>query len=500
MNRQFRKIVKTLLMISLVAAMLLSFGACGKKKTEDTKPKKTTATIKSTKPTTTKPTTTKPTTTKPTVPATTAPTQATTTESTVATESSCEHPKATMKIDKEATCEEEGSQHQECPDCGFKGSAEVIKKTGHTNSDPIVEKEATCIAEGKYYVECTVCKKRLANVTLPKKTEHTPGEWILDKQATSAEDGEAHQECDVCKQVLETAKIPATGSLGLAYEKNADGTYTVSGIGSCLDREVYIPNTYEGAAITAIGDQAFAGCTHVERVIFPATVTQIGNRAFYNSGLKEITIPASVKTLGNQIFFQAENLHTVYYNSDSVEQTTSIFGATSVKKVVFGGTKVPDYACQGAAELEEVVIGDTVDEIGYYSFENCTSLSLVNIPGSVNVIAPGAFKNCTSLSNIAIPDSISTIDEQTFDGCTALTAVTIPDSVIRLNKRAFAGCSALSTVTIPASVTNIGDDVFCDCTGLLSIEFQGSQTQWDKIPKGASWDLNTGDYTVTPKS
>ena len=234
----------------------------------------------------------------------------------------------------------------------------------------------------------------------------------------------------------------------------------------------------------------------MERIVLPDTVTAIGDRAFYNSGLKEFTIPARVKTLGTQIFFQADKLDTVYYNSDYANQTTSIFGATAVKKVVFGGTKVPDNVCQGAAELTEAVFSDTVTEIGYYAFEDCTSLYRADIPSTVGAIGPGAFKNCTSLASIVIPDSVSAVDAQTFEGCTALSSVTIPDSVIRINSRAFAGCSNLSVATIPVSITNIGEEAFCDCIALQSIEFPGLQTQWDKIPKGANWDWNTGSYTV----
>ena len=485
MNKQVKKIFQALLMIGLVAAMLLTLGACGKKKkTEETKATKaTTATTKTTKPTTV-----------PTTAPTTAPTAATE-ETGETTGPVCTHAKMTMKVDKQPTCQAEGSQHRECPDCGHKEPAEVLQKIGHINSEWIVEKEATCIAEGKQYVQCTMCRKRLANVGIPK-TDHTPSEWILDQQPTSAQPGKQHQECDVCKVVLDTAEIPSTGSEGLKYANNPDGTYTVIGIGSCKDTVVYIPGTYNGGQVTAIGDQAFANCDNVVRIVLPDTITSIGNRAFYSSGLKEFTIPASVKTLGTQIFFQADDLDTVFYNSDYANQTTSIFGATSVKKVVFGGTKVPDNVCQGAAELTEVVINNTVTEIGYYSFEDCTSLYQADIPSSVGLIGPGAFKNCTSLTTMEIPDSVSVIDTQTFEGCTALYAVEIPDSVIRINGRAFAGCNNLSIVGIPVSITNIGDEAFRDCTLLQHIEFQGTQIQWDRIPKGANWDWNAGDYTV----
>ena len=464
MNTQRRKILQALLMVSLVAVLLLSFAACGKKK----KPAATEATTEPTMMTqlteATEPT------------EITAPTLEPTEQTTEVTEPACEHPNGKMVVDKEPTCRIQGSQHMECEECGYVGPAEVIEKIGHISSDWIVEKEATCLEEGNRYVECTMCKMRQANAPIPK-TGHTPGEWILDKEATNTEPGKTHQECDVCKEVLDTAEIPTTGTTGLAFKLNADGaTYTVTGIGTCKDTEIYIPGAYEGGSVTAIGEKAFAGCEKVEKIVLPNTITEIGDRAFYDSGLKEFTIPAGVKKLGAQIFFQADKLDTVYYNSDQINQTASVFGATAVRKVVFGGKKVPAFACQGASSLSEVVIGKTVTEIGNNAFEDCTNLSIVTIP-----------------------DSVSTIGEEAFAGCSGLNALTIPESVIRINKRAFAGCSTLYTVTIPVSMTNIGEEAFCECKNLQSIDFQGTQAQWDKITKGENWDYKINSYTLYTK-
>lgn len=461
MKIQNRKILRALLMLGLVAVMLLSFAACGKKK----KPAATDATSEPTVMTQSTEATE----------ATTAPTVAPTEETTESTEPTCEHPNAKMVVDKEPTCRIQGSQHLECEECGFVGPAEVIEKIDHISSDWIIEKEATCLEAGNQYIECTMCKMRQANAPIPK-TGHTPGEWILDKQATNTEPGKTHQECDICKEVLDTAEIPTTGTAGLAFSQNADGTYTVTGIGTCTDTVIYIPGAYEGGAVTAIGEKAFAGCTKVEKIILPNSVTEIGDRAFYDSGIKEFTVPASVNKIGTQIFFQADKLDTVYYNSDYANETAPIFGATWIRKVVFGGKKVPAYVCQGASGLSEVVIGKTVNEIG-----------------------SNAFEDCTNLSNVTIPDSVSAIGEASFAGCSALTTVTIPDSVTRINKRAFAGCTSLYNISIPSSMTNIGEEAFSGCKNLQNIDYQGKQAQWDKITKGANWDYMVSNYTVNTK-
>lgn len=484
---RMKSLLRTVLTLGLLAALLLSLTACGGDKDSDKKKKETEPTIQETQPTQTNPTV-KPT--KPTQPA--QPSQPVSGE--------CLHLDPQWVVEREATCKAEGSRYQECPDCKTKWPAESIAKIGHIASDWITEREATCAQEGVMYSECTMCKQRLASAPL-QKLDHAPGQWVIDLEPTATNPGQTHLECSGCQMSLDVMEIPATGSLGLKIEKNpGENTYTVVSIGTCKDNQIFIPRFYEEGVITAIGARAFANCTNVEKIVLPDSVVSIGDRAFYNSGLKEFVIPASVKTMGTQIFFQAKNLDTVYYDSDFASQTTAIFGATSVKKVVFRGAKVPAYVCQDAAELKEIVISNSVREIGTRAFENCYSLLKADIPSSVAVIGDGAFKNCTGLTAVTIPDSISAIGAEVFEGCASLTAVTVPDSVIRIGNRAFAGCKKLAKITLPASITNIGQEAFADCAALQTVAFQGQQAQWDRIPKGTNWDKNTGNYSVVAKS
>jgi len=484
---QRKNLLRAVLTVGLLAALLLSLTACGDDGKKKKDPKETEPSTAATEPTQ-----------APTQP-TQAPTKPTQPVQTVNPEE-CLHLNPQWVVEREATCQVEGSRYQECPDCKTKWPSETVAKIGHISGDLTVEREATCAQEGVMYAECTMCKLRLASVPIPK-LDHTPGQWVIDKEPTATEAGRTHLECSGCETSLDTMEIPATGSLGLEVVKNpGENTYTVTGIGTCKDTQIFIPRYYDDGIITAIGDRAFANCTNVEKIILPESITSIGNRAFYNSGLKEFVIPSGVKTLGSQIFFQADNLTTVYYDTDYASQTTAVFGATAVKKVVFRGTKVPDYVCQGASELKEIVIEKSVRQIGAHAFEDCTSLLQAEIPGSVASIGDNAFKNCTAMTGVVIPDSISAIGAEVFAGCASLTTVNIPDSVIRIGARAFAGCTKLSVVTVPVSVTNIGQEAFADCAALQSIEFQGQQAQWDRIPKGTNWDKNTGNYTVTAKN
>ena len=74
----------------------------------------------------------------------------------------------------------------------------------------------------------------------------------------------------------------------LAYKLNDDGSgYTVTGIGTCTDKDVIIPETYRGKPVVAIGEGAFAGVT-LETISFAKNIKSIGSNAFY--GCKNLEI------------------------------------------------------------------------------------------------------------------------------------------------------------------------------------------------------------------
>ena len=55
---------------------------------------------------------------------------------------------------------------------------------------------------------------------------------------------------------------------------------------------------------------------------------------------------------------------------------------------------------------EEVVLPDTVREIGAYAFWHCHSLKKVNVPAGVKLIRAGTFGECVNLKKVSLPDSL----------------------------------------------------------------------------------------------
>ena len=100
------------------------------------------------------------------------------------------------------------------------------------------------------------------------------------------------------------------------------------------------------------------------------------------------------------------------------------------------------------------------------------NLKKITIPQSVTEIGFGAFAECTGLTSVTIPDSVTSIETNAFMYCTELTNITIPNSVTEIGEYAFAQCYALTSVDIPSSVTSIGKHAFSECDKLKEVHFE----------------------------
>lgn len=83
-------------------------------------------------------------------------------------------------------------------------------------------------------------------------------------------------------------------------------------------------------------------------------------------------------------------------------------------------TKIRDYAFRNS-NLESIVLGEFIEEIGEGAFLNCTSLKYIKLPTSLSIIDKYAFMSCTLLKGIVIPEAVYIINEKAFYGCTSLT-------------------------------------------------------------------------------
>ena len=324
-------------------------------------------------------------------------------------------------------------------------------------------------------------------------------------------------------------------SEGLEYTLSEIGNYSyaVTDIGSCTDKNVVIPSTYNSRLVNSIGDSAFKDCIEMTSVTIPDSITSIGTDAFkgctalkhiyytgdiaewceisgipnlmsygrelYINGKKvegELVIPKGVTSLEYGAFYNCTGLTSVIIPDSVTSIGGSVFewchnltsitignSVTSIGYSAFYGTawynNQPDglvYAGKVAYDYKgtmpsntSIVLKEGTLGIGDYAFSGCNGLTSVTIGNSVTSIGDSAFYRCSGLTNITIPDSVTSIGDLAFYDCTGLTSITIGNSVTSLGDWAFCDCTGLTTITIGNSVTSIGKSAFYGCSGLTSV-------------------------------
>ena len=89
-----------------------------------------------------------------------------------------------------------------------------------------------------------------------------------------------------------------------------------------IPAEVVLPYTYNGKPVTAIGDEAFDGCSHLKSITFGenSELEYIGDEAFYGcTNLTSITIPNSVESIGDYAFAGCGNYFSIIFNGTRAE-------------------------------------------------------------------------------------------------------------------------------------------------------------------------------------
>ena len=259
-------------------------------------------------------------------------------------------------------------------------------------------------------------------------------------------------------------------------------------------------------SVTNIGGSAFRGCKSLTSITIPDSVTSIYSSAFEGcTSLTSITIPDSVISIGKEAFVNCTSLTSVTIGSGVTSIGSNDFGdcnafsgCNSIKTATINSTAAVS-AFKGNASIENIIIGNSVTEIGWNAFRGCESLTSINIPDSVTSIDKWAFENCTSLTSINIPDSVTYIGSYAFVNCNSLTSVNIPNSVTYIGGSAFNGCTLLESVTIGNGVTSIGDGAFGNCSRLKRIDVAEDNKYYCSID-GVLYNKNKTELLLFPKS
>ena len=260
-----------------------------------------------------------------------------------------------------------------------------------------------------------------------------------------------------------------------------------------------ITEVFISEGITSIGNNSFSRCDNLIKIILPDTVMKIGDFAFYQcSNLKYVGLPSNIRDIGYYAFAYCNSLTSI----DLPDKTTRIgsraFFNVGIKSITIpkSVTNIEPGAFSACDELTEMIVdeensvyhskGNSIIETDKKTLVVGCNVSVIPNDGSVECIGDSAFFYCRSIENIIIPDGVVTLSDNAFSDCYSLKKIIIPDSVRTFGSNIFLLCGNLEDMTIPNGVNSIGYNAFDRCDSLKSIVIPKSVTSIDGSLQTAS--------------
>ncbi|KAL7720468.1 Leucine rich repeat containing protein BspA family protein [Entamoeba marina] len=224
--------------------------------------------------------------------------------------------------------------------------------------------------------------------------------------------------------------------------------------------------------ITSIGNDCFSCCYELNSITFTKHLKHIGTSCFkYCTNLTNIKIKEQVTQFNCQVpYFISKIL-----SNQNISCVDIIYTENDVELY---GTTIPNICTKWKNSLfiYDLVIPDTIQEIGSRTFEGCTNLTSINISNNVTSIGKCCFKNCKKVTIISLPNKLKELNNSVFELCTHLKEIVIPNNFYRLGKSCFQYCSSLVNITLSSNLQRIENNCFHGCTSLIEMKLPSSVT------------------------
>lgn len=274
--------------------------------------------------------------------------------------------------------------------------------------------------------------------------------------------------------------LPDQNAAGEDVTAIGDGTNGVGTFGyKAADGTVYAPDSVKlPAKLESIGNFAFSAVVDtktsevkhgVKAVVFPETLKTIGNTAFQNAPLTEVSLPDSVTSVGSGAFTNTEKATThiekVKLSKGMTAIPAGMFTNQKVKNVeIPEGIKTIGVRAFAGNRVETLKISGTVEKIDDYAFWN-NQMKELEIPGNVKTIGRYAFQRTqeyikATINKVVLHEGLESIGKKAF--YQALTSecksIDLPTTVKVLDAAAFEGNAKVTLISLVEDQVNAKGD------------------------------------------
>lgn len=227
-------------------------------------------------------------------------------------------------------------------------------------------------------------------------------------------------------------------------------------------QKVYLPKS-----VTCLNIHAFFNCNSLEEMNFEdSSLTTIGMGALESNNFSKIKLPSSLTNLGHMAFAFNKNLKEVKFcGTASPVCDSNVFencvNLTDVK--VPEGYKSGQF-CEkpvGCALNENCKIGGSCGENMSWELDDGTlSITGTGEMNSYDASYDPWIDYRDEITNVIIGDGVESIGNYAFNECNKLAKVRLPEGLKSIGLAAFHGCP-IKNLSIPNTVVNIGAASFC---------------------------------------
>ena len=255
-----------------------------------------------------------------------------------------------------------------------------------------------------------------------------------------------------------------------------------------------------GEGLTEISAYAFAGCLALDTVVLPATVTKLGDYAFYDTALSELNLE-NVETLGERAlaltalsevtlkenatigdgaFMYNFNLTTINNLDKAKEIGAYAFAYVALEEVTLTNVEtIGDYAFMSSA-VTKVTFGEKLTKLGENPFNNCM---IATFAKETDVLFHDQKVGTELTETYNLNEVVKVIDGVLYqvveNGGMELVSYpvmkqdvsfTVAEGTVRISATAFA-FAPLGNVTLPTTLKAIGAKAFYGCGALETVVF-----------------------------
>ena len=261
---------------------------------------------------------------------------------------------------------------------------------------------------------------------------------------------------------------------GVLFDKS--GSVLIAYPGKSTQESFSVPET-----VTEIRRNAFLKAGNLRSILLPETLTKIGDYAFSDTGIEEITFAFNQScSIDSGCVDNCSELKLVRFGKGIEDANLQLLGCPNIESIYLSASvkeisadywrDLPKLQHIEADENNEVYC--TEEDILYTKNKRelifvprLKELGTFYLPKTVQIIRPSAFQENKTLTALICGLGLSEIGNNAFENCENLKELSFTESLKKIGDRAFYSWedTALSKAEIPKSVEFIGEQAFNKC-------------------------------------